>query len=288
MICAVGAVALILWYYPSSTDFATSNSHWNGLSEVSREFNIRPLTQAGGFPAESRGTVLLVIPTQPPQPGHLRLIRKYVETGGVLILLDDFGSGNDVLSFLGSQIRFSGQLLADPLFNLHNSRLPRVLDMAPNLITQGVDELILNHATVLMNIEEGRAAALSSPVSYLDLNRNGRRDEGEPVGRFPVAALESLQQGYVVVVSDPSILVNSMIHLAGNRRLLRNAIALAGTPTRVFLDDTLLSRERLDAAQALIADVRRLIAGPVAAFALALAALVLPSVLLVKPKREMM
>jgi hypothetical protein len=287
MICAVAAVALILWYYPSPTDFATSNSHWNGLSEVSREFNIRPLT-ADGFPAESRGTVLLVIPTQPPQPGYLRLIKKYVETGGVLILLDDFGSGNDVLTFLGSQVRFSGQLLADPLFNLHNSRLPRILDLAPSPITQGVDELILNHATVLTNIVEGRAAALSSPVSYLDINRNGRRDEGEPVGRFPVAALESLQQGYVVVVSDTSLLVNSMIHLAGNRRLLRNAIALAGTPARVFLDDTLLSRERLDVAQALIADVRRLIAGPVAAFALALAALVLPGVLLVKPKREMM
>lgn len=277
------AVALILWYYPSSTDFAISNPYWNGLSELTRGFSVRPLTLTDGFPAESQGTVLLVIPSRPPQPSHLTFIKRYVETGGVLVLLDDFGSGNDILAFLGSEIRFSGQLLADPLFNLRNGRLPRILDIAPSPITQGVEGLILNHATVLTGIGESRGAALSSPVSYLDVNRNGRRDEGEPVGRLPVAGLEPIGEGYLIVVSDPSILVNGTIHLAHNRRLLFNVFGLAGTNARVFLDNALLPYAPLDVAKNLLADARRLIGGPAGAFALVVAALVLPAVLLPRP-----
>lgn len=285
--CAVIVVALVLWYYPSSTDFAVSNTHWNGLSEVSRQFGVKLLTQTNGFPVESRGTVLLVIPSVPPQPSHLRSMKRYVESGGVLVLLDDFGSGNDVLTFLGSQIRFSGQLLADPLFHLRNSRLPRIFDVAPSPITQGVEELVLNHATVLTGISEIQGVAVSSPVSYLDLNRTGRRDEGDPVGRFVVAGLEPHGSGYMVVVSDPSILINGMIDLAHNRRLLLNAVNLAGGNARVFLDDVLLPSEPLDAAKRVLADARQLIGGPAAAFALVVAALVLPATLRPKPGGRM-
>src|SRR5713226_8687187 len=114
------------------------------MSDASREFHIRALTDVGGFPSESRGTVVRVIPSRPPQPTHLQAIRRFVEEGGVLILLDNFGSGNDVLIILGSAIRFRGRLLADPLFNLTNSRLPRILDFPPGPLTVGVEELVFN------------------------------------------------------------------------------------------------------------------------------------------------
>lgn len=283
---AVIAVGLVLWYYPSSTDFAVSNTHWNGLSEVSRRFSIRPLTTANGFPAESRGTVLLVIPSVRPQLAHLQSIKEYVESGGVLVLLDDFGFGNEALASLGTQIRFSGQLLADPLFHLRNTRFPRILDIAPSPITQNIEELVLNHATVLTGIGEIQAVAVSSPVSYLDVNLTGRRDEGDPVGRFPVAALESHGAGYLVVVSDPSILLNGMINLANNERFLLNTVSLAGPNARIFLDDMLLPSATLDVAKRVLADARQLISSPAAAFALVIAAFILPTVLLSTPGRE--
>jgi hypothetical protein len=284
--CTIIAVALTLWYYPSSTDFAVSNTHWNGLSDISRQLSITPFSLVDRFAAERRGTALLIIPARPPQSEHLRLLRTYVETGGVLVLLDDFGFGNDILAFLGSEIRFSGQLLADPLFNLRNSRLPRILDIAPSPITQGVEGLILNHATVLTGISQLRGVALSSPVSYLDVNQSGIRDEGDPVGPFSVAALEPLGEGYLVVVSDPSILINSMVRLAHNRRFLSNAFGLAGANARSYLDDALLPQAPLDVAKNLLADIRRFVAWPPAAFALVVAALLLPAVLLSKPGRE--
>jgi len=283
---ALFVVALVLWIYPSSTDFANSNTHWNGMSDASREFHIRPLTDVGGVPSESRGTVVLVIHSRLPQPGHLQAIRRFVEGGGVLILLDNFGSGNDVLTVLGSAIRFSGRLLADPLFNLKSSRLPRILDFAPSPLTVGVEELVFNHATVLTGTNTTQAAATSSAVSYLALNPTGQREEGAPRGPFPVLALEPHKEGYVVAVSDSSILINSMLVQADNRRLFRNAVGLAGANARIFLDDVLLPQGPLDATKRALADTRRLLRGPAAAFALAVAALVLPSVLLSKSSRE--
>jgi hypothetical protein len=283
---ALCIVALVLWIYPSTTDFANSNTHWNGLSDASREFHIRPLTDVGEIPPEGRGTVLLVIPSRPSQTTHLQAIRRFVEGGGVLILLDNFGSGNDVLMVLGSAIRFSGRLLADPLFNLKNSRLPRILDFAPSPLTVGVQELVFNHATVLTGITTTQAAATSSAVSYVALGPTSKRDEGSPRGPFPVLALEPHKDGYVVIVSDASILVNSMLPQADNRRLFRNAVGLAGADARVFLDDVLLPQGPLDVTKHALADTRRLLSGPVAALALVVAALVLPTVVLSKSRRE--
>jgi hypothetical protein len=283
---ALFIVALVLWIYPSTADFANSNTHWNGMSDVSREFHIRLLTDVGGFPSESRGTVILVIPSRPPQPTHLQAIRRFVEDGGVLILLDNFGSGNDVLMALGSAIRFSRRLLADPLFNLKNSRFPRILDFAPSPLTVGVEELVFNHATVLTGISTAQAAATSSAVSYLAVNPTGQRDEGALRGPFAVIALEPHKAGYVLAFSDSSILINSMLPQADNRRLFRNAVGLAGANARIFLDDVLLPQEPLDATKHALADTRRLLTEPAATLALAVAALVLPTVLLSKSSRE--
>jgi len=284
---ALLAVALVLWIYPSTTDFALSNIHWNGLSDVSREFQIKALSDVGGFPSESRGTVVLVIPSRSPQPSHLQAIARFVEGGGVLILLDDFGSGNDVLMALGSALRFSGRLLADPLFNLKNSRLPRILDFAPSPLTVGVEGLVFNHATVLTGISTTQAEATSSPVSYLTANLTGQHDESAPRGPFPVVASEPHKDGYVVAISTSSILVNSMLPQADNRRLFRNAVGLAGANARIFVDDALLPEEPLDATKHALADTRRLLTGPAAAFALAVAALILPTVLLSKSAGEL-
>jgi hypothetical protein len=211
---------------------------------------------------------------------------RFVEGGGVLILLDNFGSGNDVLMVLGSAIRFSGRLLVDPLFNLKNSRLPRILDFAPSPLTVGVEELVFNHATVLTGINTMQAAATSSAVSYLAANSTGQRDKGASRGPFPVVALEPHKEGYVVAVSDSSILINSMLPQGNNRRFFRNAVGLAGADARIFLDDALLPQGPLDATKHALADTGRLLSRPAAALALAVAALVLPTILLSKSNGE--
>jgi hypothetical protein len=89
-----------------------------------------------------------------------------------------------------------------------------------------------------------------------------------------------------VAVSDSSILINSMLPQADNRRLFQNAVGLAGANARIFIDDVLLPQGPLDATKGALADTRRFLSGPAAALALAVAALVLPTVLLSKSGKE--
>jgi hypothetical protein len=89
-----------------------------------------------------------------------------------------------------------------------------------------------------------------------------------------------------VAVSDSSILINGMLPQANNRRLFRNAVGLAGANARTFIDDALLPQGPLDATKHALTDTRRLLTEPAATLALAVAALVLPTVLLSKSSRE--
>jgi hypothetical protein len=98
--------------------------------------------------------------------------------------------------------------------------------------------------------------------------------------------LEPHKEGYVVAVSDSSILINSMLPQGNNRRFFRNAVGLAGADARIFLDDALLPQGPLDATKHALADTGRLLSRPAAALALAVAALVLPTILLSKSNGE--
>ena len=51
---------------------------------------------------------------------------------------------------------------------------------------------------------------LSSSFSFLDLNENGTHEDDEPFGPLPVICRETIADGQVVLVADPSLFINSM------------------------------------------------------------------------------
>ena len=55
------------------------------------------------------------------------------------------------------------------------------------IIEKGVKIVLLNHGTTLVNLGEKQATAVSSAASYLDNNSDGKKDEQESEGPFPVA-----------------------------------------------------------------------------------------------------
>jgi len=275
-------IAAALWVYPSSTDFAGANPYWHGTRWSRAELRIAGLRAPANLPAEPKGTVLIVIPAVPPRMDHLDRLARYVAAGGVLVVLDDFGQGNRILARLGSTARFHGKRLADPLFNYRNPRLPRITELAPAATAAGVREIVFNHATALDGIAGMTVLARSSPVSYLDLNGNGRRDGDDPGGPFPVAAVTPVGLGTLVVVGDPSLLLNSMLDLGQNRRFLQYLFQFAGSAAQVYLDEASLPRAPLDRAKVGLAQARALIAHPLLAYALAAVAFALPLVILLK------
>ncbi len=277
---------LIVWVYPTSTDLALSNPGWNGLRMATQAFGVTGVSSLSLLPAQVRGTALIVIPYVRLTADDVRALRHYVERGGALILSDDLGFGNEVLAGLGTRARFSGQLLADPLFHVKNRWFPKILNVSAPLAAVGIETLVLNHATVIEQTGGMTVLATSSPVSFLDANGNGRPDAGERSGPFAVVAVGRVGTGSLVLISDPSLLLNSMLDLGQNRKLLPEVIKIAGGGQHVYLDRAHLPRARLDVAQDWLARAREVLALPLAVFAAAVAALVVPFALLVRPPRR--
>ena len=180
---------------------------------------------------------------------ELTRIRNYVSTGGTLILLDDYGYGNQVLDSLDASMKFSGQPLLDPLFDYQNKWLPKITDFTKTPLSTNVSNIVFNHATAL-EVGDALVAAESSSFSFLDLNHNEIRNENEPTGPLPVVAYQKIGQGYVVAVGDPSILINSMVNRDDNLQLINNAASLQTEAQKIYIDQTHLPTTALDEAKA--------------------------------------
>ena len=210
-------VALSLaYFYPSTADLGIDNPHWNGLSVLVRYYGVKVVSSLSCEATDPLTSALLIVgPQKPFERGEVEAIRDFVREGGLLIVADDFGTGNQLLREMGLEVRLGGGLLLDPLRKYKDRALPKV--RAGNLT------LVLNYATV---IEGGgfKALAYSSPYSFLDLNLNLKYDPGEPKGPFPVVAEIPYGLGKVVVISDASPFINSMLTLGDNREFLSELV----------------------------------------------------------------
>ena len=74
----------------------------------------------------------------------------------------------------------------------------------------------------------GQFIASSSIASWLDSDANRAQDIGEPKGPFPVIARERLGQGSIILLSDPSVLINGMREQLDNAVLADNLLLEVG------------------------------------------------------------
>ncbi|MBI4294886.1 MAG: hypothetical protein HY669_01815 [Chloroflexi bacterium] len=251
-----------IWFYPSIQDFMLANPFWNGLRSFSREFNATWINSLPGVSRNPQATTLIAIPYAPYSQGDAREVERFVRDGGLLVLLDDYGYGNSLLSELGLPARFSGRPLLDPLFSYRNEWLPRITDFYPELAEADIKAIVLNHGTALVSVDSAQVLARSSPSSFLDVNGNGVKDKEEPQGPFPVAAVSRLGNGTVLLVSDPSILVNSMVGRDDNRAFLNHLINRYGQGSNVLVDISHLPKAPLDESKLRLIQTRQRIAHP--------------------------
>ena len=202
---------LSISFYPSIQDFMASNTMWNGIRNFSSEFNADNIESLGEFPDVAEETALVVIPYLDYSDEELSKLKGFVEDGGTLLLMDDYGYGNSVLAYLGVSVRFTNKPLLDPLFSYKNQWLPRITDLAPRVKESGIDVIVFNHATTLTNVEQTDVIAWSSTTSFLDVNENESWDEGEPKGPLPVATALRLVKGTLALSSDPSCILVRML-----------------------------------------------------------------------------
>jgi hypothetical protein len=215
------------------------------------------------LPTTTQDATLILVPYNQFSEADLSEIKKFVTTGGTLILLDDYGKGNQVLNSLGINIKFSGQPLLDPLFDYCNKRLPKITDFSNTSLVNNVTSIVFNHATTLEATGNATVIAYSSRFSFLDANNNEEWDNNEKAENQPVAAYQKMGQGYVVVVADPSLLINSMIEMDDNLQFINNLASLQSTHPQIYLDQTHLSDTSLDKAKTSLSIVYTAAATPI-------------------------
>jgi hypothetical protein len=240
----------LVWFFPPNGDFRVENPFWNGLSTLDAKEKATTITAFSDLPANPKGTALLLVPYEQFSDAELAQLKSYVSNGGTLVLLDDYGYGNQILESVGLNLRFTGEPMLDPLFCYRNKAIPKITDFEQTPITANISSVVLNHATCLNNTANATVIASSSSFSFLDANDDGSWDSSELNGPFPVAAYEKVDEGYVVAVADPSLMINGMIGLDDNVQFVNSIASIGASNPQIFVDQSHLPGTPLDAAKA--------------------------------------
>jgi len=274
VIIAVVATTLVvsllcIWYYPSYRDFTVSNITWNGIRDFGHEYEAEIIDTLDGLPLLSGEATLIAIPYIGYVQEELAQIKRFIEDGGNLILMDDYGYGNSVLAYLGTDVRFTNIPVLDELFCYKNQWLPKVTDLSSQAEESGVDVLLLNHATTLTGVDESEVIAWSSRSSFLDNNENELQDADELQGPFPIAAELRIGTGALAVVADPSIMINSMVGRDNNYAFMEYLIGgeKAGQG-RLLIDRSHITRAPLELSKTKLERLRNIFSNSYASLGL--------------------
>ncbi len=256
LVAASTVIAGLILVFPPLDDLWLENPFWNGLSNVYSRLHpvrLRDLTSLRSVVEPSVCTVLMLGPSRPFTAREVEAVRAFLVSGGRVVLADDFGTGNSLLQGLDLEVRFSGLLLLDPLFKNKNSHMPRVSNVSSSRYTDGVEGLTLNYPTVLNHTKTVLVLAWSTPFSYLAAAPS-RPSNDSVAGPFPVVAEVTVREGSLILISDSSLFINSMLDQGGNMALLRGVAG--GT---VYLDEAHSMSSRLAKVKMFMAEVQSLL-----------------------------
>ena len=251
-----------IWFYPSVQAFMASNTMWNGINKFSKEFNVQNIDSFAALPVAPKQDVLIAVPYVPYTTDELAQMKQFVENGGKLVMMDDFGYGNSFLEYAGIPARFDNTPLLDPLFNYKNEYFPRILDFNASVTGNGIKVIAFNHGTALSGVSQSQALAWSSSMSFLDTNQNGNLDPGETQGPFVVAASISLGEGTVDLVSDSSMIMNAAAGSNDNNAFVNYLMTSNGTPAKVLFDRSQVTKSPLDASKIQLDNMRGVLSNP--------------------------
>ncbi|GCF12117.1 hypothetical protein Harman_00520 [Haloarcula mannanilytica] len=225
-------IALVYAASTSSAAFGVYNSQWDGAGEL-RDIageagaNVTVGTNVSQYPTTGAdGTVAVVLsPAESYSSSEQARVAEFVQNGGTLIVAEDYRPhGNTLLAAVGADARFDGRAVYDNRNYYRNSSFPEATPAGDYPETAGVDTVVLNYGTT---VSAGDATTLvnTSKYAYLDTNGNAELDNEEQLASRPVVTSESVGDGRVIAVGDPSIFVNAMLERGDNRRFVRNLLA---------------------------------------------------------------
>lgn len=199
-------VLAIIYLYPYPAPYSPGNTGWDGYSRAV-SICLRPVYTPQEV-ASSR--VVFVVPLVKLGGAYINALRSVLSGGGVVVILANSPSANQLLRELNVNASFTGLVIKDLLFNSINEYFPIATVGNYGPLNISATFITLDNATVI-NATNAVALALTGPSSVADGS----------VGPFPVMVAIRHGRGYVVLISSPGVFMNSLIGYGGNMALLR-------------------------------------------------------------------
>ena len=254
--CVFLALSLVVPVIGTATDFSIYNTDWNGTSGLavrtyqtgkfvptlelkntgaSVEPAIIALDRVSLDPATS--SMVIIGPSKAFSDADGDHVRQFLERGGKVLLADDFGTGNSLLARLGTTSRFTGSLVVDLAF-LKKPEFAVAYEFdRTNDITYNVSLVLLNYPSAVSPGANASVLASTGAASWVDSDEDLYRDEDETSGPFAILTVERIGKGTLVLLSDPSILINSMYGQLDNSVLVDNLMAFVSEDRDAVLID---------------------------------------------------
>ncbi|MFP9062366.1 DUF4350 domain-containing protein [Natrialbaceae archaeon A-chndr2] len=210
--------ALVVGGSTSTTAFGPYNPSWDGASNFQSALDDDPEVEASLIQDTNRyadlepeNTVAFVIaPEETYDDESAADVARFVEAGGTLVVLENFEpQGNALLEDVGASARVDGQVIRDDEYYFRGPTMPVATGVENHTLTADVEQLTLNYATA---VEPSNATTLvtTSDFAYRVDDPDEELDDDKELERLPVATIESVEDGRVVVIGDPSITTNAM------------------------------------------------------------------------------
>lgn len=194
--------------------FSLQGSDWEGCSELVRlartEVGADHVVVSDKLDLSVIGPKDAVLILHPEKSIDAAELAKFMHAGGRVILLDDFGKGDGLLRHFGMERVPLPQVPAEMLRK--NPNLALAEPASPHPVVVDVQRVVTNHATGLKHPD-------LSPVL-----RVRSADSGPDV---PVGVAGAVGNGRLLVLSDPSMVMNSMLRYAGNKALAKGIMHYA-------------------------------------------------------------
>lgn len=186
-------------------DFDPTNETWNGLSELvtlARAHDL-PLEIPSRLDIRDLGPEDGLLIVHPSRELPLNGLAEFMRSGGRVALADDQGEGDTLLGLYRIE-RTSPDVSGAPLLRA-NEALPVAKVLYDHPLTRGISHLVTNHPGVVEH------EALAPLIAF-----DGSREA--------VLLTGAVGAGRLVVLADPSVMINNMLELSDNRRFTLNLL----------------------------------------------------------------
>lgn len=228
---AAVVVAILIAAATSGAAFGLFNPQWEGTSDLrtaaeetgSEPVVVRNTTQ---YQEYGDGDIAFVLaPTDDYGSEEATNVRGFLDRGGTLVIADRDGPHTpDLLESIGADARPDGAVLRDDRNHHRSPALPIAEPVSNHSYVAGVGSVTLNYGT---SVEPNGATPLvaTSEFAYHDRDGSGSVSDNETMASFPVVTVESVGDGDVVVVGDPSVFINVMQDDLGNRAFVEALVS---------------------------------------------------------------